>query len=413
MKLLFQLAWRNARRNVRRSVLTASTVLIGVTLLVVSLSWMEGIFGGMTALLAAESGHARVVDADFAAREALMPLYENLPAVSSLVTRLEAVEGVRAAEPRIQTGVMLSIGEELGDNFAVLTGANERYYRERLAADSAVVAGTWLSGAPEEVVLGRKIAEQIGAKPGSRLLLLGATQYGSMSDLSATVVGIVAGDSLMNSQAFVRLEDAAWMLDLEGGALEVLLYGEGHDMPSVGPWLERVRALPEASALSVTAWYERPPFDMMMGIIGAMKYLMQAVFIFITALAIFNTMTMSVLERTREIGVMRAMGLSRLGAVILFLVEALGIGLLGSIAGLGLGATGALWLEVYGVSLPEDLGEKVGTVFPMVSTFYADLTGEILLSGLITGLLIAALGAALPALRAAAIQPVSAMRARR
>jgi len=72
--------------------------------------------------------------------------------------------------------------------------------------------------------------------------------------------------------------------------------------------------------------------------------------IMLAALAIFNTMSMSVLERTGEIGVMRAMGMSGPRALGLFLVESIFIGLLGSAGGVLLGSAGAWYLETYGVT---------------------------------------------------------------
>jgi putative ABC transport system permease protein len=146
--------------------------------------------------------------------------------------------------------------------------------------------------------------------------------------------------------------------------------------------------------------------------VGAMQGIIGFVFVFITALAIFNTMTMSVLERTNEIGVMRSMGLTRLGAVGMFLVEALFIGLLGGLGGACLGSLPAWYLEVKGVQIG-NIAEQMGENFPMQSHFYADLTPEIFVNTVILGLVIALLGALLPAARAAFIQPVIAMKARR
>ena len=83
---------------------------------------------------------------------------------------------------------------------------------------------------------------------------------------------------------------------------------------------------------------------------------------------------MSVLERTGEIGVMRAMGMSRPRALGLFLVESVFIGLLGSFFGVLLGSAGAWYLQTYGVTLGEDVVAKMGSSFPMKATVYADLS---------------------------------------
>jgi len=129
--------------------------------------------------------------------------------------------------------------------------------------------------------------------------------------------------------------------------------------------------------------------------------------------AIFNTMSMSVLERTGEIGVMRAMGMSRPRALGLFLVESIFIGLLGSALGVALGSAGAWYLQTYGVNLGEDVVAKMGSSFPMKATVYADLSLATVATAVALGIVASVLGALLPALRASSIQPVLAMRARR
>ena len=120
---------------------------------------------------------------------------------------------------------------------------------------------------------------------------------------------------------------------------------------------------------------------------------------------------MSVLERTAEIGVLRAMGMKARTVVSMFVVEATCIGVGGSAAGVLLGALPAWWAETHGVVLGDDISSKI--TIPVNSTFYADLSSDIVILAFLLGLLIAALGALLPSIRATAIQPVDAMRSRR
>ena len=162
---------------------------------------------------------------------------------------------------------------------------------------------------------------------------------------------------------------------MEGGAIELLAYGQDDDPDTLKPLVAAIGALPELQGTSVLGWYERPPWSSMLGVVGSIRGIITGLFVLITALAIFNTMTMSVLERTGEIGVMRAMGLTGVGAVGLFVVEAATIGLLGGIGGAVIGGAAAAWLEVHGVTLNEGLGDRVGGAFPMQNTFHANLTG--------------------------------------
>ena len=133
--------------------------------------------------------------------------------------------------------------------------------------------------------------------------------------------------------------------------------------------------------------------------------------VFITALGVLNTMLMSVLERTSEVGVLRALGMGRAAVVFLFVVEALVIGVLGALPGVVLGAIVSFFLERDGIEMGEKISSQVS--MPISTTFRADLSLEVTLISFALGLSMAALGALLPSIRAAGIQPVDAMRSHR
>jgi putative ABC transport system permease protein len=411
--MLFRLAMRNIARNIRRTALTASTVLIGTALFVVAVAWNNGIFGGMLSDLAAVGGDLKIVDEEWAEKEILQPTYANIPDVKALTEALAKLPRVEQVEPLIAVGVVITASDEIGDHFARVVGANPSYFERRFDGPEKILQGRWLTGGPDEVVLGRKIAGDIGAEVGDRVLLLGQTQYGSMSPFAATVVGVVGSDAATDQSTYVRLEDAQWMLDLQGGAIEVLAWTDGADQNALAAIEARARALPEMEGNVVSSWFTREPMKSFLPLTRAINGFLGFLVVFITSLAIFNTMTMSVMERTSEIGVMRSMGLSRIEALRLLVTEALTIGLAGGAVGVLIGSGFARWLEVHGVTLSENLTARMGTAFPVKSTFYAELTPGIAAAGLALGLVIAAVGAFLPALRASSIQPVSAMQAKR
>jgi putative ABC transport system permease protein len=161
----------------------------------------------------------------------------------------------------------------------------------------------------------------------------------------------------------------------------------------------------------VQAWNDRDPYNTIYDVNQAILYVLGGAIVFITALGVLNTMMMSVLERTAEIGVLRAMGMKARTVVSMFVVEATCIGFGGSALGVLLGAIPARYAETHGVVLGDDISSKI--TIPVNSTFYADLSVDIVVLAFLLGLLIAALGALLPSIRATAIQPVDAMRSRR
>lgn len=411
-RLVVSLALRNAVRNRVRTLLTAGMVVLGVGLLALLFAWIDGVVSAMMSDGADAMGHVRLLDPDFVAREQLMPLYENVPDAEAVVDALRRVEGVTGAYARVTAGVTLTAGDEIGDVFGLAVGADPEWYARGLDLPSKVAKGAWFTGDGRgEIVLGRKLAERTGAEIGDEILVLGVTQDGSPSAVEGRLVGVVAaGNPLVDQQLFLPLERMQYLVDVPDGAIEVLAYVEDPgDAPVVA---ERIRAVPELASFAVEAWSEREPWTGMIATMGVMRGVLVSIVVFITALGIWNTMMMSVLERTDEIGVMRAMGLGRIGAVGLFVLEAAGIAALGGAVGVLLGGGAGLYLETHGLSLGEQVTQNTGHI-AIPQTLYGDVSVETTLQSFVLGLCMAVLGSALPALRAAAIQPVAAMRAKR
>lgn len=407
--LLLRLAMRNVRRNVHRTVLTAGTVVFGTALLTVALAWLTGVFGTLTNTMASFGGHARVMTTAFAAREELMPLSEHLQHADDLAAAAMKLPGVRAAYPRIVTGVTLTKGDEIGDQFGLAVGAPIGWYTDQLHLGKDIVLGTMFTGADGETVLGRTVAEAIHAQVGDTIIALGMTQDGAMAPVKAKVVGIASGgNQLVDNGIFLPLEPLRWMADVDDGATELLIYGD--DKTQGKTLAAELRADPAFSNDVVQAWDEQPSTAGIVAMIGVVNSIISSIIVFVCALGVWNTMMMSVMERTREIGVMRAMGLTRPGTVVLFVVEGLFIAAIGGAVGVALGCIPAYALQVYGVNLGDKMAHSAGV--PVQSHVYALLTVGVVTEAFLLGLCTALVGTAFPAWRAASIQPVDAMRSR-
>lgn len=420
--LLLSLAARNATRNLIRTGLTASIVVFGTAFLVLGMSWVNGVFGQLTGLAAAGSGHVRVANTEFVRREDLMPLYENITDTAPVVDAITKVPGATGVFPRIVSGVTVTAGDEIGDVFGLCVGAPMGWYTDQLDLDAKIQAGRMLEN-DGEIVLGVTLAERVGAVIGTEVVLVGQTQDGSLSPIKGTVVGIAqAGNALIDQEAFVTLEKARYLVDIPNGATEVLIYGDDRNgatalrdavIAALGPTSgATVGEGPSDQKLVVQAWSDRDPWRGFVNMGAYIQGWISGIIVFITALGVWNTMMMSVLERTGEIGVMRAMGLSRLGAVSLFVVEALAIAVIGGALGVALGAIPAYyWLELHGVSLGETVVQNLS--IPFSNRMYGDFSWDIAVRGFLLALAMALVGSALPAWHAASIQPVEAMRSKR
>ncbi len=408
--MLLSMALRNALRNRRRSLLTVTMVMLGVACLTVAMCWIEGLFGSMVGSAANLAGHVRVVEADYARREQLNPIHENIAVSAPLEAAIAAVPGVVAVHPRISMGVTASVGEELGEEFGLVQGGPIALFEGPLDVDGHLAEGRMLA-ADDEAVIGKKLVEKLGAKLGDEVVLLGQTQDGSLSPAKVKLVGIAdLGNAMQNRQIFLTLEKVRYLADIPEGAVELAVYTT--DRADARELAGRLAALPELAGKDVKSWDQRPPFDSVLGLVSTVHTIAAAVMVFITALGVLNTMLMSVLERTAEIGVMRAMGLRRAQVIQLFVLEALGISAVGGVLGAVLGGLGGWWLQVRGVNLGS-IVDKLPATIPMNSTVYGHVTPDILASAVLLGLATAVVGGVLPAFRASRIEPIEAMRHRR
>ncbi len=409
MPWIVRVALRNLSRNRRRSVLTCLAVMVGTAMLTLALSWVQGVIGTVFGNASAMAGEVRIATPEYVLREAQLPLYENIADVEPVLEAIGGLEGVRAYAV-IRTMVTATVGEEIGEHHAMIVGAGLGHYEQVLELPEAVAEGTWFTGEGHEALLGRIVANDLEAHAGDELVVLGMTQDGSISPLKLNVAGIVeVGNGPGDKVIYTTLERARWLADMEGGATEVMAYGS--DFRLASQLAERIRALPVLEGLQVQPWLARDPYSTLVRIFSVFVGILSAIIVFITSMVVLNTMLMSVLERAGEIGVLRAMGMARFRTVTMFVLEAMFLGGTGSALGVMLGSIPARVLEIRGVDLGDEMTAKVDV--PIASVVHADLTWEIALWVFLLGFVVAVVGSALPALRAASVQPVEAMRRRK
>lgn len=404
---ILRLAVKNSTRNRTRSLLTAGIIVGGTALFIISMSWLDGVWNQVLDESLDATGHVRVVTTAHASREALRPMDENIEDVAPVLEAVRSHPDVVAAYPIIETGATLTVGEEIGDVFGQVVGAPNAYFTDYLQADAKLVQGRWLVEGRQELVMGQKLVDRTGAKLGDEVVLLGSTQDGAMSPVKGTLVGIArAGRPTIDRRVFIDFPTAQWMLDVPNGSIKVIAYAQTYEG---GADLARsLSSVPALDNLDVESWENLAPWDGQLGMMDAIRYILMLMVVTLAGLGVWNTMMMSVLERTREIGVLRALGMTRVGAVSLFVFEAAAIAVIGGAVGIVAGALPSLYMERVGFQYPESVMAQLDLAIP--DTLYADLSVDIIWLAFLTALLTAVLGTIVPALRAASIQPDTAMR---
>jgi putative ABC transport system permease protein len=411
LRATLRLGWRNTARNRRRTLITASTIAIAIFLLQISAALMKGLERqSFDNLINYQTAHAKLfADGYFSKREDL-PLDYALEQLDDLQASLTVVNGVAAATPRLVFQAHLSTGYDqipcLGTGIQV-RGSDSDVFR----IPQAVVEGDYLTPGEDAMLLGSALAELLEVSVGDWLTVLTKTQAGAYEAMDLPISGLVGtGNPLIDQNSFlIPLETARYMLDMEQQATEVAIRfaSASNERVTLRRLKDRVDEMP---GVELKGW-EEVEEDFMA--LVKMKRMGQSVFLGIFAIlaivGIANTILMSSFERTREIGMLMAMGLRGGGIRRLFLTEGAMIGLLGGAIGTALAlvligyfaSTGIDFTAIYGDT---DIG------YPVRDLVYPAMSPILILSiWAMTGIL-AAIASLYPAARASRQPPVEALR---
>ena len=337
------LALRNLRRQFRRSLTALLSIGFGVAALLVALGFNEAMFDEFReATIRSQFGHLQVSRPGFQDRGRSDPWAYVLPAQVAVDTSL-LPEGATVA-PRLLLNGLVSFGE------VTLPFMSEGIDPSLDMLDDRslrMVEGRRLgAGDHQQLVLGQGLASQLEVAVGQSVVLLANTPDGHLGAAEAEVVGIFSSFSQEFDDAalLMPIDLARGLAQVEGAHAWLVFLENTRDTDAA---LAPVRAALSADEFDVQPWHVLAEFYARASALFQQQLdLVKAIVVFIILLGIGNTMMMSVLERTGEIGTVMALGNKRASVLRGFLLEGALLGLLGAALGvlvaLGLGQLLAL-----------------------------------------------------------------------
>ncbi len=409
MKFLWSVAWRNLWRHKRRSLITAFAMAIGVAMCMSMIAWSDGMYDEMFKIMVEQQlGHVQVHHPDYPTKGLV---FDALPDRASLLDKIDGLDGTVAASPHI-------------DGFALLGGAKKSAGGQLVGIDPArhrtvsnvhdrIREGRFLSDeAANEIIIGHKLAEDIEVGLGDEVVAVTQATDGSVgNDLYIVVGTFKTGDVGMDqSGGYIHIDDAEDLL---------ALYDQAHGITVLTGDAEQVEAYSKAlsgaivtDGIEVQTWWEASPATaQMMSMRDFVAYFLLGIVFATAAFGVVNTMMMSVYERTREMGVLRALGLSKGKLVWLVVFESFFLAALAATIGLVLGGLADWYLVAYGLdfsgSMPDGFSWEGVMLDPvMKGAVHAD--GIVIT--VVAVFLVSVLSSLWPAWRATRLQPVTAIR---
>lgn len=335
---ILSLAWKNLSRYRKRTIITASAIAFGLAVYIFMDGWLKGAeTESERNLVLYETSSSRIVTREYWADRQRMPLASAIERPEAVIAALRGA-GIPAV-PRT-----LFAGEAIVDEgsmpvrvIAIDPGRDEDVFAFR----STLEKGRLLSPGELGALLGSWLADDLGLVVGDPLTITTRTRTGFHQTLDLEVVGIIncPNPAVNKGTVFMPLDTADTLMEMEGTVTEIDLRHRDYrqadriNASTVTPLLASFPSLRVAGWKDMSADY--------LGISSAKKggsnVILFLVFI-IAAVGVSNTMLMTIYERVRELGMMRALGMRDRQIRRIFLLEAAGIGAVGSFAGVALGA---------------------------------------------------------------------------
>lgn len=418
--LTLKLALRNLLRHKRRTLITAAAIVFSFALLVIFMGIGEGAHAQMIDMgVRMGAGHV-VIQAEGFQEERTLDHVIRDPAPVLEAVRAVGGEAGDVAPRLFASGLARSGNKSVGVAIAGVEPAAEARTND-LASEDKRIAGEWLRSREEltfahelsDLYLGETLARTLDVGVGDRIAL--TVQPKDATDprsVAFQVRGIfrTGNDELDGFFVQVPLEDARALLGVGGALSQVALVLS--DQARTAAVTARLRAALAGAPVEVLPWQEAlPELYEFIVLDDASFYLFMGIVFVLVAMGIFNTVMTSVIERTREFGLLTALG-ARPGRVMgVVLTEAALIGVIGLALGLGLGLAGNHYFEVHGLDYAmltggEDL-EAVG--LNLATVLYARLPGAQLARSLVAVFGIVMLSALWPAVRAARLKTLEAL----
>lgn len=371
-RIIARIACRNLLRSKRRSIMTLVIVAIGISSCCVLAALARGLTEQMIKnAIYTLTGHIQIH----------APAYRDDPTIENSLSALSQSErqrlkldNVKHWSARIKTpGVVMSERESAGIHLVGIDPSQEVGFS--IAGQTVTIGRNLKDSKDTGIVVGNALLETLQTAVGKRVVIMTRDRSGVIADRGFRVIGAYEAElkSTEKSYIFAGIGTVQQMLGAEQLISEVAL--TVHHQSVLADTRSQLRKIfPEAD---IHTWPELEPLlEAMTTIQGGFLIIWFGVVMICVSFGIVNTIFMSVFERTRELGVMQALGMKPLSILLQIVFESLLLIVLGTVAGLGVGVWGVHALS-NGVDISQFArgAEQAGigsTVFPVI--FLQDIT---------------------------------------
>lgn len=374
---LIKLSFANVLRNRKRTVSTLVSIMFGVSVLLFTNGFNTGMsFQWADSLISQREGHIKVRHKDFVTYASSDMERIVIPDPQALIDGIRKIPQVENVMQRVVIGGLVGQEERSTvfagwlDDLTAIDKTLPRHGRE-------IIKGLPLSSEdPDGVVLGKSLAASIGVDVGDDLVMISKTRNGDQSFYLVHVRGLVEFKNNPKEEQLFLLGGLSpgirdYLLEMGQGASELIVRLK--DGTHVRDTTVQLNALfiKSGSPWVAVPWYENRDFRFLMNIFNGIAVVIMIVLSLIVSFIVSGSVTMSILERTREIGTMRAGGIEKKQVFGLFYSETVIMLAGGGLMGLSLGLI-FVWIgQTTGITLSNGFFEGVKPVLTLKNMVYS------------------------------------------
>ncbi len=406
--LTFKLALRNIMRNRRRSILTVLSMGGGYFLMSIMLSVSEGSYSNIIDLFTRDhTGHVQIHKDNYLDRPSL---YKTINNPDVLIEKIKQYPQVISVAPRIYAPSLAYAGNKTFP--ANVVGIDPILESATSYLKNKVKQGVYLSDKLTDsgfypAMVGRALASNLKLDVGDELVLISQGIDGSIANDIFEVVALVGtAESYERMNVYLSLQGIRQFLSMSEKVHELVIVLQNQALSR--SFARQLQNTLQNKKLQVMPWQQvEASFYKSMQADKKGSYISLGIIIFIVSIGVLNTVLMGTLERTREFGVLKAIGTQPIAIFRLIMLESLIVSIISCVLGVIIALPVNYWLIVTGIALPEPID--------MGGISFVAMTGEISWFSMgipalvvVTSTLLVSL---YPGLRAARISPLQALQA--
>jgi putative ABC transport system permease protein len=402
--MIFIMAWRNIWRNKMRSIVIMLSIAIGLFAGIAVQALYKGMMKSRVRnVINAEVSHLQLHDNNFKKD------YEPKFVISKGDEVLQAISklpGVKIAAPRSITNGMLST--TTGSAGVQINGVIPELEYEATQLKKKIVEGNVFDTAKKnQVMIGKKLANKMKLKNGAKLVLTCTDSSGAIVSGAFRVAAIYqsANAPLDERNVYITMNDMNELLTTGNSFHEIaVVLNNDDDVPAI---VQKIHQ--QFPDYKTESWKEiSPETDLMVNTTNQMSYIIMIIIMFALAFGIINTMLMAILERTREIGMMVALGTNKLKIFLLVLLETIFLTLAGTPIGILVGWLTANYYNKNGLDM-SGMGKEMMSSFGYSTVIYPEFPADKITGVLMIVFITAIISCLFPAIKALKLKPVEAL----